>query len=366
VLKLILGDSEILLVHHGIVHGQEAERTQSKQGGGMLERIERYASEYSLSDIHVRSDQPIAIREDGVIRTFVEDTPTRDEVSRFISACMDPVHAERFDEEKNVDLGISAGQVRFRANFFHTMTGPAFVLRKIETEIPKLELLGLPPVVYDMTRAENGLILVTGPTGSGKSTSLAAMVDKINEERNGHILTIEDPIEFVHSSKNCIINQREIGRDAYSFESALRAALREDPDFILVGELRDVETISLALTAAETGHLVFGTLHTNSAPSTINRIIDVFPPGQQGQVRSQLAESLRMVMTQTLHKKKGGGRVGSFEVMLCNNAVQNLIRENKIHQVPGIMQTARAEGMMTMEKSIEELVSRGAIDMPEK
>ncbi|MDP7522169.1 MAG: PilT/PilU family type 4a pilus ATPase [Arenicellales bacterium] len=331
----------------------------------MLEKIERYASEYALSDIHIRSDQPVAIREDGIIRTFVEDVPTRGEVESFISSCMDPVHSQVFDKKKNVDLGISAGKIRFRANFLHTFTGPACVLRKIETAIPRLETLGLPPVVYEMTQVENGLILVTGPTGSGKSTSLAAMVDQINEDRQGHILTIEDPIEFIHQSKNCIVNQREIGRDASSFESALRAALREDPDIILVGEMRDVETISLALTAAETGHLVFGTLHTNSAPSTINRIIDVFKPEQQGQVRGQLAQSLRMVMTQSLHRKKsGGGRVGSFEVMLCNNAVQNLVRENKIHQIPGIMQTARAEGMMTMSKSIEELVSRGLIDPP--
>lgn len=332
----------------------------------MLEKIARYARDYALSDIHVRSGQPVAIREDGVIRTFLEDVPTRDEVDQFISSSMDPVHSMVFEKSKNVDLGIVAGEFRFRANFMHTQMGPAFVLRKIETQIPGMETLGLPPVVYDMTEVENGLILVTGPTGSGKSTTLAAMVDRINDDRNGHILTIEDPIEFIHQSKSCIVNQREIGRDASSFGSALRAALREDPDIILVGEMRDVETIGLALTAAETGHLVFGTLHTNSAPSTINRIIDVFPSEQQGQVRSQLAESLRMVMTQSLHRKKGGGRIGSFEVMICNNAVQNLIREKKIHQIPGVMQTARAEGMITMEKSIEELVSRALIDPPRK
>jgi twitching motility protein PilT len=216
--------------------------------------------------------------------------------------------------------------------------------------------------MQEMTDKPNGLILVTGPTGSGKSTSLAALIGEINATSKGHIITVEDPIEYIHHSKACNVSQREIGRDAQSFSSALRASLREDPDVILVGEMRDRETIQLALTAAETGHLVFATLHTSGAPNTINRIIDVFPAEQQGQVRAQLSQSLQMVATQRLFKTADGqGRVAAFEIMVCNHAIRNLIRENKIFQIESIMQTARGEGMMTMSHAIEQLVDAGKV-----
>jgi twitching motility protein PilT len=227
-----------------------------------------------------------------------------------------------------------------------------------------MENLNLPPVLGDVVNVHNGLVLITGPTGSGKSTSLAAMIDRINNTRQANIITVEDPIEYIHTPKQSIISQREIGDNANSFASALRVALREDPDVILVGELRDLETISLALTAAETGHLVFGTLHTSGAPNTINRIIDVFPAEQQGQVRAQISTSLRLVMTQRLLKKAdGSGRIGAFEVMIANTAVQNLIREGKIFQIPTVMQTGMSDGMVQLEKSIQSLVDSGVVNI---
>jgi len=225
----------------------------------------------------------------------------------------------------------------------------------------------LPQVLYELLDAQKGLVLVTGPTGSGKSTTLAAIINQINESRPSNIITIEDPVEFIHKDKKSIVSQREVGKQTETFASALKSALREDPDVILVGELRDLETIGLALTAAETGHLVFGTLHTSGAPNTINRIIDVFPPEQQNQIRAQIAESLKMVVTQKLYKKKdGSGRIGAFEVMVCNTPIKNLIREAKIHQIPTVMQTAQREGMILMEKSIEDLISTNQISNAEK
>jgi twitching motility protein PilT len=267
------------------------------------------------------------------------------------------------EEIRDVDLAIEVGDYRFRVNFFYTSGGLSAVLRKIETKIPTMEALNLPFIMQEMAEKPNGLILVTGPTGSGKSTSLAALIGEINATRKGHILTVEDPIEYIHHSKECVVSQREVGRDAHSFASALRASLREDPDVILVGEMRDRETIQLALTAAETGHLVFGTLHTSGAPNTVNRIIDVFPAGQQGQVRSQLSQSLHMVITQRLFRRiDKDGRIAAFEVMICNAAIRNLIREGKIHQITNAMQTGRSEGMVTMDKAIEELVNTGKIN----
>ena len=221
--------------------------------------------------------------------------------------------------------------------------------------------LNLPPSLAEFTRKPKGLILVTGPTGSGKSTTLAAMIDFLNSDFEGHILTIEDPIEFVHQSKKCLINQREIGPHTKSFATALKAALREDPDVILVGEMRDLETIQLALTAAETGHLVFGTLHTSSAPKTVDRIIDVFPPAQQAQIRAMLSESIEAIITQTLVPKIGGGRAAALEVMTGSTAVRNLVREGKIHQIPGVMQTSQNVGMRTMDMALIELFQKGVI-----
>jgi len=328
-----------------------------------MERIARYAGQYKLSDFHFHADRPLAIRVDGEIITFADDIVTAAEMTAFMAEILTPEARQRFEQQHDLDMAIELNGTRYRVNLFQTMRGIGAVLRQIETHIPRMDALGLPPVARDILQQENGLVLVTGPTGSGKSTTLAAMIDQINQNRAGHIITVEDPIEYVHGDKRCVVSQREVGRDTESFSSALRAALREDPDVILVGELRDLETIQLALTAAETGHLVFGTLHTSGAPNTINRIIDVFPPQQQDQVRAQLSQSLRLVMTQRLLKRKGQpGRVAAFEVMTCNPAVRNLIRDNKVFQIPSVMQTARAEGMMTMEFSLQTLVQTGQID----
>ncbi len=328
----------------------------------MIEIIERYNEEYQFSDIHLKEDKPIMLRIDGDMMIPDEGVVSSAELREFANDTLNEGQKSRLEEIRDVDLAIEIGPCRFRANFFYTADGLSAVLRKIETEIPSMAQLNLPHVMQSMAEKPNGLVLVTGPTGSGKSTSLAAIIDAINANKQGHILTIEDPIEYIHHAKNCSISQREMGRDAESFSSALRASLREDPDVILVGEMRDLETIQLALTAAETGHLVFATLHTSGAPNTINRIIDVFPAEQQGQVRAQLSQSLQMVVTQKLFKKLDGeGRVAAFEVMVCNHAVRNLIREGKIFQIESIMQTARGEGMVTMDKAIEELVSTGKI-----
>ena len=328
----------------------------------MIEIIDRYNKEYQFSDIHLKEDKPIMLRIDGDIMIPDEDIISSAELQEFANDTLNEGQKSRLEEVRDVDLAIEIGSCRFRANFFYTADGLSAVLRKIETEIPSMAQLNLPHVMQAMAEKPNGLVLVTGPTGSGKSTSLAAIIDTINDTKKGHILTIEDPIEYIHHAKSCSISQREMGRDAESFASALRASLREDPDVILVGEMRDLETIQLALTAAETGHLVFATLHTSGAPNTINRIIDVFPAEQQSQVRAQLSQSLQMVVTQKLFKKSDEeGRVAAFEVMVCNHAVRNLIREGKIFQIETVMQTARAEGMVTMDKAIEELVSTGKI-----
>ena len=270
---------------------------------------------------------------------------------------------KRFEDTHELDSSVTLAGLRFRANFYKTIHGPAAVLRRVESVIPTMDQFDLPPVLYDIIDMHKGLVLVTGPTGSGKSTTLAAIVNEINKTRTSNIITVEDPVEFIHKDIKSIVSHREVGKQTQSFASALKAALREDPDVILVGEMRDLETVSLALTAAETGHLVFGTLHTSGAPSTINRIIDVFPPEQQAQIRAQISTSLKMVVTQRLLKTKDGqGRCGAFEVMKCTAPIQNLIRESKIHQIPSIMQTAVKEGMITMTKSLEELVKAGKID----
>jgi len=254
---------------------------------------------------------------------------------------------------------------RFRVNVFMQRKGEAAVFRTIPTKILTLDELGMPPILKQLCEKEKGLILVTGPTGSGKSTTLAGMIDYLNETFEGHILTVEDPIEFVHKSKKCLVNQRELGPNTQSFANALRSALREDPDIILVGEMRDLDTIQLALTAAETGHIVFGTLHTSSAPKTVDRVIDVFPPSQQAQIRAQFAESIEAVITQTLCKKKGGGRVAALEIMTGTTAIRNLIREGKIHQIPGTMQVSQKDGMQTMDMALTGLVNRGLVTREE-
>ena len=327
------------------------------------DKLKSYPKEYDLSDIHIRSNQPFAIRENGEIKVFENDVISRQDIESFWKQSLDKAQYDYLINNGDLDFAVVVEGQRFRANGYYSSYGPSMVLRKIISEIPNIEKLGLPPAAHESITHKTGLVLVTGQTGSGKSTSLAAMIDQINSHRAENIITIEDPIEFVHPAKKSIISQREVGKDTGSFAKALKSALRQDPDVILVGEMRDLETISLALTAAETGHLVFGTLHTNGAPSTINRIIDTFPAEQQGQVRAQLAQTLRLVMTQRLFKRADGqGRVGAFEVMVCNGAVKNLIREAKIHQIDSIMQTARAEGMMTMDASIDQLVGMGLIN----
>ena len=329
----------------------------------MIEIIERYNEEYQFSDIHLKEDKPIMLRINGDMMIPDEDIVSSMELKEFANDTLNEGQKNRLEEVRDVDLAIEIGPTRFRANFFYTADGLSAVLRKIETEIPSMAELKLPYVMQSMAEKPNGLVLVTGPTGSGKSTSLAAIIDAINATKKGHILTIEDPIEYIHHAKSCSISQREVGRDAHSFASALRASLREDPDVILVGELRDLETIQLAITAAETGHLVFATLHTAGAPNTINRIIDVFPAAQQAQVRAQLSQSLHMVVTQQLIKTADGqGRVAAFEVMVCNHAIRNLIREGKIFQIGSVMQTARGEGMVTMKHAIEQLILSGEIN----
>jgi twitching motility protein PilT len=328
----------------------------------MFEVIEKYTNEYKFSDIHLKEDKPLVLRINGDMTTPSETIISASELQEFANQSLNEKQKTRLEEVRDVDLAIEVGPYRFRANFFYTSNGLSAVLRKIETEIPSMQQLNLPYIMQEMTEKPNGLILVTGPTGSGKSTSLAALIGEINATSKGHIITVEDPIEYIHHSKACNVSQREVGRDAQSFASALRASLREDPDVILVGEMRDRETIQLALTAAETGHLVFGTLHTSGAPNTINRIIDVFPAEQQGQVRAQLSQSLQMVATQRLFKTADGqGRVAAFEIMVCNHAVRNLIRENKIFQIESTMQTARSEGMVTMDYAIEKLVESGQV-----
>jgi twitching motility protein PilT len=334
----------------------------------MLEKITELANkDKNISDFHLRGGSDIAYRILGDINIEPNSKIDEKDIEELLKKNCSEEDIKRFNSKNELDTAVMLGELRFRANFYKTLNGTAAVLRRIETKIPLMDDLSLPPILFELLDTHKGLVLVTGPTGSGKSTTLAAIINQINESRQSNIITIEDPVEFIHKDKKSIVSQREVGKQTESFAHALKAALREDPDVILVGELRDLETIGMALTAAETGHLVFGTLHTSGAPNTINRIIDVFPPEQQGQIRAQIAESLKMVVTQKLFKKKdGSGRIGAFEVMVCNSPIKNLIREAKIHQIPSVMQTAQREGMMTMEKSIEDLIGRGVISNAEK
>ena len=330
----------------------------------MFEKLEELAkNNKKISDFHIRSGWPLAYRQTGEIHKIPEVQVKAQDLQDLLSTNCNEVEMKRFQDTHELDSSVTLSGLRFRANFYKTIHGPAAVLRRVESVIPTMDQFDLPPVLYDIIDMHKGLVLVTGPTGSGKSTTLAAIVNEINKTRTANIITVEDPVEFIHKDLKSIVSHREVGKQTQSFASALKAALREDPDVILVGEMRDLETVSLALTAAETGHLVFGTLHTSGAPSTINRIIDVFPPEQQAQIRAQISTSLKMVVTQRLLKTKDGqGRCGAFEVMKCTAPIQNLIRESKIHQIPSIMQTAVKEGMITMAKSLEELVKSGKID----
>jgi len=320
--------------------------------------------ERSGSDLHLSAGSPAMLRLHGELTPIEDRVLTRDEVHRMIYDILNDDQRRLFEEHRDLDFAIELGEVaRFRVNVFNQRNGEGAVFRVIPTQIRSFQELGLPDVLQTMALRENGLVLVTGPTGSGKSTTLAAMIDLVNSTQKKHVITLEDPIEFVHRTKRCLVNQREVGSHTRSFASALRAALREDPDVILVGEMRDLETISLALTAAETGHLVFGTLHTKSAPKTVDRVIDAFPPAQQQQVRVQLAEALQGVVSQVLIPTKDKkGRVAALEIMVATVAIRNLIREGKTHQMPSSIQTGTQVGMQSLEQAIRNLVMQNRID----
>lgn len=327
-----------------------------------IEELLRTTVAAKASDLHLTVGAPPTIRLHGEMQKLPYPELTRDVLHMMMVGILRGDQQNVFEEKHDLDFSIEIPHLaRFRVNFFMGRRGEGAVFRVIPTEIKSFAELGLPPVLAEMAREERGLVLVTGPTGSGKSTTLAAMVDLINSERNAHILTVEDPIEFVHQHKKCLVNQREVKVHTESFASALRAALREDPDVILVGEMRDLETISLAVSAAETGHLVFGTLHTSSAAQTVDRIIDVFPPHQQAQIRTQLSESLQGVIAQTLVPKIGGGRIAALEIMKTTPAVKNLIREGKTFQLPSIIETNSNIGMQTLDQALQELVLSGQI-----
>jgi len=311
------------------------------------------------SDLHLTSGYVPALRVDGdVVSVEGWGEPSAEQLAKVLWAVTPKANREQWLATKDTDFAHETAEARFRVNVFCERSGVAAVLRRIPSKILTAEEMGIPRNVLDLCFLPKGLVLVTGPTGSGKSTTLAALIDYINRNRDDHIITIEDPIEFVHSHKRCLVHQREVGVHTGSFKAALRAALREDPDVVLVGEMRDLETISIALETAETGHLVFGTLHTNTAPSTVDRIIDQFPADRQAQVRTMLSESLKGVVTQTLCKKIGGGRVPAMEILLANGAVSNLIREGKTFQLPSVMQTGRAQGMLTLNDALLDLVRR--------
>ncbi len=314
------------------------------------------------SDLHLSAGLPPLIRVDGDLRKVNLPELNAKQVESLLYEIMSDTQRKDFEEFLETDFSFEVPNLaRFRVNVFNQDRGPAGVFRTIPSRIASLEELKLPDIFKSVADKRNGLVLVTGPTGSGKSTTLAAMLDYINNLRHDHVITIEDPIEFLHKSNKCLINQREVHHHTLGFSNALRSALREDPDIILVGEMRDMETIQLALTAAETGHLVFATLHTNSAAKTINRIIDVFPAGEKEMIRSMLSESLQAVISQALLKRNGGGRVAALEIMLCNAAIRNLIREDKVAQMYSVMQTGQASGMRTLDQHLQELLSKNTI-----
>ncbi|WPP00211.1 type IV pilus twitching motility protein PilT [Pseudomonas sp. HR96] len=321
-----------------------------------------FSAKQGASDLHLSAGLPPMIRVDGDVRRINLPALDHKQVHELIYDIMNDKQRKDFEEFLETDFSFEVpGVARFRVNAFNQNRGAGAVFRTIPSKVLSMEDLGMGDVFRKITDVPRGLVLVTGPTGSGKSTTLAAMIDYLNNNKHHHILTIEDPIEFVHESKKCLVNQREVHRDTLGFSHALRSALREDPDVILVGELRDLETIRLALTAAETGHLVFGTLHTTSAAKTIDRVVDVFPAEEKSMVRSMLSESLQAVISQTLLKKVGGGRVAAHEIMIGTPAIRNLIREDKVAQMYSSIQTGGALGMQTLDMCLKDLVTRGII-----
>lgn len=331
-----------------------------------LTQLLAFTMQNEASDLHLSAGSPAIIRAHGTLKRVKGDPLSSDDIRTMLYSVMTEDQRSDFERNMELDFAIALGEkARFRVNGFTSRLGTCAVFRTIPTVIPTMEQLGLPPVMRRFAELERGIILVTGPTGSGKSTTLASMVNHINQHEAKHILTIEDPVEFFHTSIKSLVNHREVGTDTHSFARALKSALREDPDVILVGEMRDYETISLALTAAETGHLVFGTLHSNSAAKTIDRIIDVFPTGDKEMIRAMLASSLQGVIAQTLLKKNGGGRVGAYEILVGTNAVRNLIRENQVPQLYSMMQTGSRYGMITMEDTIKDLFEADIISKDE-
>lgn len=325
-----------------------------------------FAYKQNASDLHLSSGLPPMIRVDGDIKRINVDPLDDRTVHNMVYDIMTDKQQKDFEEFLECDFSFELPNIaRFRVNAFNQMRGPGAVFRAVPSKVLTLEQLAAPESFKKISDQPRGIVLVTGPTGSGKSTTLAAMVNYVNETRHEHILTVEDPIEFVHTSKNCLINQREVGRDTLGFNNALRASLREDPDVILVGEMRDLETIRLALTAAETGHLVFATLHTSSAAKTIDRIVDVFPAAEKDMVRAMLSESLRAVISQSLMKKIGGGRVAAHEIMIGTPAIRNLIREGKVAQMYSAIQTGQAMGMQTLDQCLIDLVRARQVHVDE-
>ncbi|XKH59837.1 type IV pilus twitching motility protein PilT [Halomonas sediminis] len=323
-----------------------------------------FSAKQNASDLHLSAGLPPMIRVDGDIRRLNVPAMDNTEVRKLIYDIMGDRQRRDYEEHLEVDFSFEVpGVARFRVNAFNQARGAGAVFRTIPSKVLSMEELGLGTTFEQLAMLPRGLVLVTGPTGSGKSTTLAAMLDYINDNRYEHILTIEDPVEFVHTSKRCLINQREVHRDTHGFAEALRSALREDPDVILVGELRDLETIRLALTAAETGHLVLGTLHTTSAAKTIDRIIDVFPGEEKAMVRSMLSESLQAVVSQSLLKRQGGGRVAAHEILIATAAVRNLIREDKVAQIYSAIQTGGNLGMQTLDSSLARLAKEGLVSV---
>ena len=321
-----------------------------------------FSAKNGASDLHLSAGLPPMIRVDGDIRRINLPALQHSDVHDMVYDIMNDKQRKDFEEFLETDFSFEVpGLARFRVNAFNHNRGAGAVFRTIPSKVLSLDDLSAPNIFREISNQSRGLILVTGPTGSGKSTTLAAMIDYVNDTKYEHILTVEDPIEFVHDSKKCLVNQREVHRDTLGFNEALRSALREDPDIILVGELRDLETIRLAMSAAETGHLVYGTLHTSSAAKTIDRIIDVFPAAEKDMIRSMLSESLKAVISQTLLKKNGGGRIAAHEIMIGTPAIRNLIREDKIAQMYSSIQTGQAMGMQTLDQCLKDLIDKGLI-----
>ncbi len=335
-------------------------------GPAAIDELFRDMIARSASDLHLTMGEPPRLRLHGEMVTVDHPPLTPESMAAYLWPICPAKNRAEFEADHDTDFAYEVeGLARFRCNFFMDRTGMGAVFRQIPTQIPTMAELGLPKEIVDLCWLSKGFVVVTGPTGSGKSTTLSALINFVNENRPDHIITIEDPIEFVHQNKRCLLNQREVGTHTLGFKRALRAALREDPDIVLVGEMRDLETIAIAIETAETGHLVFGTLHTTTAPGTVDRIIDQFPSDRQTQIRVMLSETLKGVIAQTLCKKKGGGRIAAYEVLIVNTAVANLIREGKTFQIPSLMQTQRQLGMRTLNDSLLELVTKKLVEPKE-